>query len=526
MKKSNYQLDKLVKNNTVTKRWAVIVLGIFAVALIIRVFQFPWELPVAQDAIQFFFYAADISANSQLPSNYTPINNGWPIFLSIFFSIFDFEHTQSYMLLQKFIAIIISSLTIIPIFFLVKRYLNTFFGLIGAFIFAIEPRVIENSAIGISDPLFIFLSVTAFVIFLSSKERLIYLSFAIVTFASIVRGEGVLLLIAMFVLFVIRFRKKRLIIPRALLIIPIVFLIMLPISMYRVDITGNDGMFMRLASNSENVVSERLTSNTDSYLERGVQNFPKFLGWSLIPIFILFVPIGFYLVFKERSFYTLSIVMPSFMVSLSAIHVYSVPALDTRYLLPLYPFFIITSVIGIKHILEKSSPKVLFMVILVAIIVGSSVFLQIKGSDYEHDLESYLISKKILEAEDIQITNQFYPESRYLEPADFPQKWSDFLKFFSSERIDGVSIRETVPHGYQLILIKDSESLENFITKNSDRLDHIVVDNQENRPEFIKELFYNEGKYDFLQKIYDSKNDGFDYHVKVFQIDYEKFQNN
>ena len=36
----------------------------------------------------------------------------------------------------------------------------------------------------------------------------------------------------------------------------------------------------------------------------------------------------------------------------------------------------------------------------------------------------------------------------------------------------------------------------------------------------MQEIFFEEEKYNFLEKVYDSKKHGFNYHVKVFKIDY------
>ena len=58
----------------------------------------------------------------------------------------------------------------------------------------------------------------------------------------------------------------------------------------------------------------------------------------------------------------------------------------------------------------------------------------------------------------------------------------------------------------------------------NDVLTHIVVDNNPNRPEFLKDVFYNEKKFPYLTKIYDSSEHGFEYHLKIFRIDYEKFE--
>ena len=55
-------------------------------------------------------------------------------------------------------------------------------------------------------------------------------------------------------------------------------------------------------------------------------------------------------------------------------------------------------------------------------------------------------------------------------------------------------------------------------------LTHIVVDNNENRPQFLKDVYKNEEKFPYLTKIYDSSEEGYDYHLKIFKIDYEKFE--
>lgn len=63
-----------------------------------------------------------------------------------------------------------------------------------------------------------------------------------------------------------------------------------------------------------------------------------------------------------------------------------------------------------------------------------------------------------------------------------------------------------------------------FINKNQkEGLDFIVVNGKPNQPTFLNDVFYNEQKYPYLEKIYDSLDYGYDYHVKIFRINYEKF---
>jgi len=52
-------------------------------------------------------------------------------------------------------------------------------------------------------------------------------------------------------------------------------------------------------------------------------------------------------------------------------------------------------------------------------------------------------------------------------------------------------------------------------------LSHLVIDNEDGRPNFFKDIFQNEEKYPFLIKKYDSSTQGFNYHVKIFEINYD-----
>jgi len=77
---------------------------------------------------------------------------------------------------------------------------------------------------------------------------------------------------------------------------------------------------------------------------------------------------------------------------------------------------------------------------------------------------------------------------------------------------------------FSIIPTSNFDSLENYIIRNNENgLTHIITNNNIEQEKFIVEIFNNENKYTYLEKIYDSKNDGFNYHVKLFKIDYEKF---
>ena len=77
----------------------------------------------------------------------------------------------------------------------------------------------------------------------------------------------------------------------------------------------------------------------------------------------------------------------------------------------------------------------------------------------------------------------------------------------------------------KLIETHEYDSLNEFIDYGKNEgLTHIVTDENENRQQFLRDVFYNEKKFPYLTKIYDSSEQGYDYHHKIFRIDYEKFE--
>ena len=68
------------------------------------------------------------------------------------------------------------------------------------------------------------------------------------------------------------------------------------------------------------------------------------------------------------------------------------------------------------------------------------------------------------------------------------------------------------------------ESLKDFINSNrKEGLEHLVVDERKDRAIFLNDIFINDKKYPYLTKVFDSIDFGFSYHVKMYKIEYEKF---
>jgi len=495
-------------SNKVTK-YTFYIIMIISAGLITRFYFFPYDVPLTADALYYFWYSSDIIQLGRLPDNWTPGNNGWPIVVGIVFSFFDSENIFSLMQIQRIFSVIVSISITIPVYYLCKKFVSRKFALIGASLIAFDPRLMINSFLGVTDPLFLLLSLCGLVVFLYSDKKTVYISFVLIAFATLVRTEGLAMFLVLSIMFFIKFRNEKYrTIPKFLLIVFIFGLILLPASLYRMDVTGSDYIFQRGLTHADKISSD-LSDGSKSKINflEGVELFGKYLVWVLIPNFIIFVPLGIFLIFKKLNTEKLTIILSLGILSLPALYGYSLSALDTRYLYVLFPMFAVLAALSIEKISLKIPSKKIFVILIIStILVSSIVMYQYLKIDYEHEKESFEIMKDV--ANFAQGINEFFIESRYIPAIHTINQWPTLYK--------NIDFKTSV------IKYEENDSLIEFIQNSKeDGITHIITDKNEKRPAFIQELFIEEEKYDFLEKIYDSKDKGFEYHVKVFKINFE-----
>ncbi len=520
IKNDNNQINEHNENKFSTKKIGLFLTSILISSLIIRIYFLNFEIPLTNDALSYFFYALDIKINNQLPINYSLANPGWGIFLSAFFSSFESQNVIDYMNLQKILSITISSLTILPTYFLCKKFFNKSYSLLGALIIGFEPHLIQNSLFGISDSLYIFLITISFLLYFNKNKKITYISFLIVGFCTIVRSEGIFVLMTFLIMIIFRSDKiERKIID--IIISGLIFLIIfLPIAMIQFEIYDNDMAFGRIVKSIEThaVESEKSTDIAGiNFIFNGIENFPKYLGWNLIPIFLPFLPIGFVLMFKNWNYRMRVIFTGLVLMSIPTFYAYAISIQDGRYFFFLYPLFIILSMITIEKISKKFNQKIIFIIIISFIIISSSVYSVLK-IDNDQINEYFFIAKKITETPK---TINDYKKSEYLEPLNYPKKFNEFKKIYELDRIDKESIRFVIPQQVSKILNSNQQDVINFINSNKNNLTHIIVENE--KEIMFYDIFINEENYPFLKKEFDSTENRFSYKIKIFKIDYTKF---
>ena len=230
----------------------------------------------------------------------------------------------------------------------------------------------------------------------------------------------------------------------------------------------------------------------------------------MIPIFIFFVPLGSILIlkkWKQNNIFIILMVVFTLIPGFYALLRFS----DSRYLLPAYPMFCIISLFTVKWFSEKIHyKKSLYLILIALIIVPTAIFLEANVQvDTIHELEAIKIAEKV--SQKTKIINHYPPESRYvmiakMNQTEFPVLSSEFENITLLD-IDAKSIEEYLKMGEEL------------------GLTHLVLDGKESiyKPVFFKNIFNNEEGFPYLIKIFDSNELNYQYHVKIFKIDYDKF---
>ena len=438
---------------------------------------------------------------------------GWPVFLSLFFSIFQFDNFMDYMFLQRLVTISISVATIIPIYLLSTRIFESkSYSLVCAALFVFEPHIIRNSLQGLSEPLFIFLGTTTLFLFLSPNKKMVYASFGIAALFTIVRSQGIILFLIISIIFFVHYRKEQKVILSYLLAATVFFSILLPFMILRTQVDGSDVLTGHVTGAISNVIINQNTRNENLFdvIIKGTEVFGKRLLQSMIPYFVLFVPFGGLLIFQNRNRNNISIMLTIGISFVFSIYVFWASS-DIRHIFWLYPLFAILSVFAIKKIAEHINNHNTFLILLICgTILLSWFFLYANDINIEHENEAVKLAYYL--ADNTKVINHYLPESGYLAISP--------LATINNFPILHSSIPPTVPRALEV----NANSMKEFIKNGRmEGLTHLVTDGNSNRPLFLQESFYDEKKYPYLIKVFDSREHDYKYYVKVYKIDYDKF---
>ena len=350
---------------------------IIFIGLIIRIYFTPWHLPTNSfDSVIFMVEGLEFSnGDFSLWSN----RFLWPLFLSLFYSIFNFENNFDYVNLLRILSIIISVSTIPIVYFIAKKYVSTKYAILSILFIAIEPNLIENSIFGMSESLFILLGSISFYFLIQSNQKYQLLAFVFAGLAFDTRLNGIVLLILLIITFLINKKERKL--STLVFGILIFFIISFP-AHFLIPLEQDFPPFPVIEEIRISIEQDKTTYSTysndssNSIVLNAIKNEFLHIIRISIPFLIILVPIGIIYSMVKFDFKHKILFLVIGISLIIAIPQYTVSN-EYRNLFFLIPFFCIISGIGLEKITQNVPLKNIFLMIFFAgLILLSGNFLR------------------------------------------------------------------------------------------------------------------------------------------------------
>jgi len=490
-----------------------------------------------------WIYILRAIANSQGNYGETPTKTqGWNLVLSPFFMLIDSDNYTDYVQISRLLSIGLSSITILPMYFLARKFFPEKYSLIAASLFAFQPQLNFNSTLGYSESLFILIFVSALnFLFNKTLDKRVFLSFLLLGFLFWARFPGILFVPAFVIVYFLYYKKSKKLFSHFVICFLIFLLVVSPILFLRESQYGNPLYF-------ENIDIKAISGSSDfglsEILSTGFSKTMYVWGVVSLPFLIFLFPIGLWISLRKSNYEKnnmLSIWVMLFATLLPFIPIYHSMGAG-RMLFHLYPLMIIFATLAIQEINEKASNLIfnkknyIPLTSIMILIIISSILVTHGIDDYgygrpdlvkineieEHskfllkNLDGKLLWSKgvdpdwvyvtLLEESNGEFKNykittdisfQYFDDITYLNPTN--------LYLLRSDELTGNSIEEYILNGESIGL-------------------RYISISETNDQKFFNEIYYDESKFKYLTKIFDSKQEGFvKYHVKTFEIDYDKF---
>ena len=490
---------------------------------------------------------------------------GWSLFISPFYLLTDSIDLLDYLNITRILSIVISTVTIIPMYILARRFFDEKYSLVASCLFAFEPHLNYNSVLGLSEPIFI-LGITLASVFILQKNHnwYFYLSFLLAGIVWWIKFNGIIMIVILSIVFFIVYKPSSKNFLKYLLCIALFIIIVSPILIQRYDQFGDplyfavsDNHFIGDAYSNYAINTKDIEYSASDYIQdNGVISFVERFGLAglhimvldifkmLFPYLIFLVPFG--ILFSLRAFAQDKDYIKSIWILLLVnlgflIIVFSVWG-DMRLIYHVFPFIIIISTIVIQRVVKhglstfqfSEKQKNFFLVGIIGIVIISSGILTLRIGETDELLDQERIEFSKL------LTQKFHGKISaggdvlrlltYTQLQDSPHLFKEFkisTYDFTIGRESNIFASENMLERIILYAKSLDELIE--IGKEYD-LKYIAINKEQSKNDWYGYLtnLYDEGEnYPFLTKVLDTKEIGFKkFKVKVFEINYDKFITN
>ena len=485
---------------------------------------------------------------------------GWPIFMSLFFNLVDSDNFLDYVNIARVLGLVLSTITIIPMYLLSRRFFDVKYSLCATGLFAFEPHLNYIAGHGMTEPLYILVIIISLYFMLNKNSNYSYLSFLVIGLLWWAKWQGIVMLVVASVIFFRNFKITPKLLLKYFACLAIFLIIASPMLMHRYDQYGDPFYF---SQTSLLFTGDYATIVADNMKDVEYSASDYISDHSIGKFIVTFVLMGIYnllfTLFKMSFPYLIFLLIPGIIFSLKAFDqekkyvqsnwililitltpfiLYFAILPEKRLIYHVYPFLIIFATISLQRLVEYGLPTFSFNEKRKQIcLVGIMCFVLILSGLYTLRYEvpdPILNNEEILLAETLE--NKFDGKildaggsliGMYYTHVTDPQ--GVFKNYKMSQDPGAYHLFDFNQENINLMpTILYAKSLEEFIEVSSEyELNYISI-NKNGVSEvfypFLDEIYENEEKFPYLIKIFDTEQEGFEkLKVKVFEIDYKKF---
>jgi len=531
---------------------------IASISLGLKLYSTDFSLPVNSDNLLFALHAIAHTNGDFSQTSYVGI--GWSLFVSPFFSLIDSDNFIDYSNAIRVISLALATCAIPVMYLVCRKFFDHKYSLVGASLFAFEPHLNYNAGAAFTEPLFIITILSSFYFVLSKNTKYIIPSLILAGGVFWIRPNGFIIFLIITIIYFITLRGQKHYFRNYALGLTLFLIVISPMLLQKYDQFGDPfysyyserifaGSYEQLLGENtgklnptaiDYIKNEGLGSLLENYVLQGLLNMLMLLPKISLPYLIILIPFGILFSFRafdqDRNYIKANWIFILLSIASMLIVIAVIP--EKRFLYFLLPFLIIFSVIPIQRVVEyglstfsftKRQKNIFLIIIIFVVLILSSyfaVFLYGKP-DLVFENEKKDFAKFAINNLHGKVLREFGPATDYVTyqiitnpPEQFKQykigsEWAEYQELDKNEKaIESISI-----YGKSLAeLVKNGKEFE---------LEYIIAKKEKNFYPFLSDLYSNEENYPYMIKIFDSNEFAYKkLKVKVFEIDYEKLNNN
>jgi len=504
-------------------------------SLPLKLYTIDFSLPEIEDT---WHYVLRGIAHSNGDYTEEPVKtSGYPLFLSLFFKIIQPNDYIDYVNVARILNIIISSATIFPLYLLAKRFFDAKISFLLPIFFAFQPQLNYNTGQGMSEPLFLLILTSSYFLLLDKTSKSShFISFFLLGLLFWTRFTGLLFVLPFLICYTIIHRN-----PKNLLVCFIIFLLTIsPILLLRYDQYGNPLYYSGLHGPLKpQFLPEQ---NEQNWIVLSLNHISLVWATLSLPYLIFFFPLGMYfsrLVHNNRKNFHCNWIF--FVMSFSPMIVFYYADASSRPSFHIYPFLMIFSVLAIHAIINNrkrpfnKNQKKMFIFLVLVFVVGSSTLVAHGWQNYGYGKKDAILVNEIREYASYLLNNLegnlFWSKGVsvdwinvvMIEESNGAFKNYKFTPNADIEIYHMSHLKKYFPTKLNVAHKIKSDSIDDFfINTEKYNIDYLSI-GEKNELEFLDQIYKDEKKFPYLQKIFDSYENGFQkYKVKLFTINYEK----